>query len=418
VRVGGDAGLQAAILRRLQEAANAMTVTTTDTIEGSGHPLGFRVRPGERTAALVNAPGRETLRVEARAMGAHQKEAVVTEESSGAAWRLVSDEGAYLKGSDQAPFPLGFFNAGLQADLLGRLRRAADECDASIETARIRLDNRYAFSGSFFKGDGRGEAMPAVVDVALRGSAPAARMREIVERAVRASPAMAAMRSPLENTFALYVNGRRRAVLGKPEAGADVADPLKRYARPPEPLDAARDAAGIIEKLPADADAGGAAPMPSSSARLEIDVLGRGRLVEDALTRVETALARPVGSRFVFRTEERAGPVHAPSGLVLLAAGIAFCYMTQLLRYAEYLKYRVRAIRMVQLTPFALDAGPEGLVGRAEPVETHLFLHGEEPDEVMQRLLEMGANTCYLHAALGARLPPQVALAPDGEAVG
>jgi hypothetical protein len=53
----------------------------------------------------------------------------------------------------------------------------------------------------------------------------------------------------------------------------------------------------------------------------------------------------------------------------------------------------------------------------AQPLDTHAFVHTEESDEVMERLMQMSARTCYLHAALGATLPPQVTLLVNGQAV-
>jgi hypothetical protein len=50
------------------------------------------------------------FQVEARAMTYHQKEAVVSEVIQGVAWRITSDEGAALEGTDLAFFPLGFFS--------------------------------------------------------------------------------------------------------------------------------------------------------------------------------------------------------------------------------------------------------------------------------------------------------------------
>jgi hypothetical protein len=37
-----------------------------------------------------------------------------------------------------------------------------------------------------------------------------------------------------------------------------------------------------------------------------------------------------------------------------------------------------------------------------------VYLHGEEPDAVMQNLLEVAENTCYLHAALRSAIPSRV----------
>lgn len=137
-------------------------IETRDSIEGSGFPLAFKVAQGTRRSPLLaGQAGADVFRVDARALGAHQKEAVVHEGSGGSAWRLTSDEGAYLKGSDLAPFPLGFYNAGLQADFLNRLACLARARGMALHGVQLELDNAYAFSGSFLKGDGRGTAYPA-----------------------------------------------------------------------------------------------------------------------------------------------------------------------------------------------------------------------------------------------------------------
>jgi len=394
-------------------------IQTTDTIDGSGYPLAFKVRAGERVASvLAGASGHDVFRVEARAMDAHQKEALVTEGDVGTTWRVASDEGPYLNGTDLAPFPLGFFNAGLQAELLQRLLARAAANDVRCDAVAIDLDNRYAFEGSFHKGTGRGSAQPPEARFTLRSGADAERVAQVVREAVASSPLLAVLRTPLRNTFALYVNGKRREVVSaEPSTAPDAPDPLKTHREPPGPLAATSEPTDLITKLPAQARAAVGGPM-SASSRVEIGVLGHGRSVGAGLAEHDTWLARPPGSRFRFRAAVgEAGAGSAPSGLALAAAGIAFCYMTQLVRYIGYLKYRVRAIRLVQLNPFGLASNGAALTGEAGPVDTHLFLHGEEPDDVMQRLLAMAANTCYLHASLGAALQASVHVTLNGAAV-
>lgn len=393
-------------------------IQVSDSIEGSGHPLGFCFRrDGSRAGPLAGATGETILRVDARAMGAHQKEALVFEGSPGPAWRLVSDEGPYLKGSDMAPFPLGFFNSGLQADLLGRVARLIALRSLRVSAVSLELDNTFSFSGSFLKGDGKGTAEAAQVRMALEGTATEHDVRALVRNAISASPALAAMSTPLASTFALYVNGIRREVTqALPSAAQDAPDPLKTYRVPPAPLADGADLSAITSKIPRPVVA--TQVMPSSGSKFELRVLGHSRLTDVAggLTQVQTQLKAPPGSHFGFETDEMSlsGPA-APSGLALLSAGVSFCYMTQLLRYAEYLKYKIRAIRIVQYSPFTLQADTSGSeVGGAGSVDTHLFLHGDEPDEVMQRLLVMGAQTCYLHAALKAALPPKVEVRYNG----
>ena len=390
------------------------------TIDGSGFPLGFRVAPGrKRLLAASDSTGHAVIKVEARAMNGHQKEAIVTEGEGGASWRMVSDEGPYLKGSDLAPFPLGFFNVGLQADLLNRLQTAAHARGVRLDSVDLELDNLYSFSGSFFKGTGQGVAGPAVARLRICAPAPAATIATLVRQAVQASPAMAAMRMPLQNTFALYVNGTRRSVTeGDASTAPDVVDPFKAHKTPPRPRPEPGDLADLITKMPV--AIGPSEVMPESGSKFELKVLGSSRFVAgSSITESRTTLERPVGSHFGFKSDELGSAGIAPSGLAYQAAGVSFCYMTQLLRYAEYLKYQVSEIRIVQFNPYGLAGSlAEGtLEGVAGPVDTHLFLDGEEPDDVLQKLLIMGARTCYLHAALGSSLLPELTLELNGSPV-
>ena len=391
-------------------------IDVEDSIQSSGHPLAFCVhRQSDRPGLFAGAPDVACLKVEARALGAHQKEAVISEGTDGPRWRVVSDEGPQLKGSDLAPFPLGFFNAGLQADLLGAIDRVNLSRGSPLSSVSQTLINRYAFSGSFYAGTGQGEAAPAEIEIVSQGNCSAKVAALLIHDAVRQSCALAAMTSPLDCTFALYVNGIRREVTGaKSSEAPDAYDPLKSRAGPPQPVSDGQNVTNLIAKTSDYVPPNEA--MPSASTRFGLEVLGRSVLtLGKGQTAIQTTLKAPPGSEFSFLSQENAvtGPT-APSGLALVSAGIAFCYMTQL--YAEYLKYKVRAIRLVQFNPFGLQVGAEGsLDGQALPVDTHLFLHGEEDDTVMQRLLAISANTCYLHAALRSALPARVAVTHNGE---
>ena len=50
----------------------------------------------------------QAVRFAARSLSVMQKEGLVASSASGKVWRLVSDEGAYLDGFDEAPCPLAF----------------------------------------------------------------------------------------------------------------------------------------------------------------------------------------------------------------------------------------------------------------------------------------------------------------------
>jgi hypothetical protein len=392
-------------------------IEVADKIETSGFPLGFCFRrEGRRPDFFSGKASQAVFRVDSRAMGAHQKEALVYEGVDGPVWRVVSDEGAYLKGSDCAPFPLGFFNAGLQADVLGNLQRIVRHQKLNLSTISLELDNDFSFSGSFFKGDGEGTAESAQLRLKTAGEANVEQLKAAVNEACRASIGLDVMARAQEGTFAIYVNGIRRDVLdAKPSGASDAPDPLKNYAGLPSPIRDGLDIEGIVTKYPRpDVET---QIMPSAGTKFEIRVLGESTLpgIANGPTKIKTALKAPPGSHFGFGTDEYSlvNPV-APSGLSLLCSAVSFCYMTQLLRYSEYLKYKVRAIRLVQYSPFSTVLENGMLVGKAGPFDTHLFLHGEEPDSVMQKLLVMAARTCYLHAALRSTLPPILTIEHNG----
>jgi hypothetical protein len=392
-------------------------VNAFDTIDGTGFPLGFRVASGPRAATVAGAaPARDAYRVEARTMQGHQKELVVTEGAGGAAWRMTSDEGANLKGTDLAPFPLAFFNAALHADYANRVLALARAHGVAAALESIRLDNQYWFSGSFLRGTGQGSAEPVAIRVAVRSAADPALVGRILDAALAASPVHALLSTPLKDTFALYVNGRRAPVMRvAPATGPDEQDPFKAHRAPPAPLAGADTLPDVIERLPPDPAEGPAGPLPAEG-RVPIFVRGSSVLEDPSGVVATTVIPTSPGARFRLRCDERPGAQAAPSGLACAAAGIAFCYMTQFTRYIEYRHHKVRAIRFVQTLPFSLagDARDWTLRGGVEPVDTHVFLHAEEPDEVLQGLLEVAENTCYLHAALRSQLPGRVVAELNG----
>jgi uncharacterized OsmC-like protein len=367
-------------------------------------PLAFKSRAG-RPPRL--AGGREIFKVDARHVGGHVREAVVAAGDDGSAWRMLSDEGLHLKGSDLAPFPFGYFNAGLQGDLIRCIRNAATDRGVALEALELVLDNEYWLTGSFALGSGQGHAEPTRIQINLRSNAPAATIAAVIDAAVAASPALALLRAPLVNTFALYINGRRRPVEGVASSPAsDVVDPFLRYEEPPHPTGVA---ASTIEKLTTREDGAVTIAPSATTTRITRKVTGRGRLVDaSGLTEIETWLQLPGMSHFAFRSDEGAGD-RAPCGLALLSAGLAFCYMTQIARYVDAMKLAVGSVRLVQFSPYT--------IGAAEGFDTHLFLNGEASEEAQSNLLTISARTCYLHATMAATLPPAVSVVYNGSAL-
>ncbi len=389
-----------------------MDPTLGDTIDRNGDPLAFRVRQGVGSGLLMKL-GRDTIKVEARQMTGHQKEAVVGEGAEGAVWRLTSDEGAHLKGHDLAPFPLGYFNVGLQADLYGRIRSIAAARNLALDGVAVRVVNHYWLTGSFIHGTGEGHADAPDIDVELQSAAPTDAIEALVAAAAAASPVIAYLRAPLTgNTFALYINGRRRQVEGVANSDSpDVQDPYRVYASAPRPLDA--NARRDLVTKTGRREQGSSDPLPATvPGKLVRNIFGSGHSVgRDGLYQADTYIGIPGASHYALIADEGPSGV-APWGLTYASAGIAFCYMTQLSRYIENMNMNIRGVRLVQFNSYLRDPTAEAM-----PIDTHLFLNGEAPDETHLQLLTIAARTCYLHAAARTPTEPKLRIVHNGRAV-
>lgn len=377
-------------------------------IVDSGHPLGFRISEGARPAVVTPGGGESLYKVEAHIMAGHQKEAVVSQGAGGSRWRLVSDEGKHLGGLDVAPFPLGLFNAGLCGDLQGRIAALAGRRGLAGAIAALHLRNFYWLTGSFAKGTGEGHAEPPELRARLAPGAEEDAVRVLIRDAINASPALAAVRTALHNTFALTINGRRRAIGSMPTSDApDAPDPFVTYARAPKPEVDAPPLPDPIRKSP-QVEEGTLAPAPSgTTTRILRTVSGLSTMAANGISATDSWLELPGVSHFVMSADDRPDGEEAPTGLSHMAAGIAFCFMTQLSRYIEHMKLDINGVRVVQTCTFSTAPGAGG---RAGPVHTHLFLNGRAEEELHENLMRIAARTCYLHATLAAALKPGIIL--------
>lgn len=116
---------------------------------------------------------------------------------------------------------------------------------------------------------------------------------------------------------------------------------------------------------------------------------------------------QPIGSSFRFLCDEDG---KAPPPLAYTSAGIGFCYMTQLGRYAHIKKHPLDAYRIAQRTSF------DPVTGSAGPVDTRVFLDAGYPDESdATDLVDVGQKTCFLHAAMRGEHPSLVAVELNGK---
>lgn len=368
------------------------------SLEESPHPLAFRVREPRPTGWRVPASRDDTLRIRvlSRSLAGMQKEAVVLSGPEGPAWRLVSDEGPYLKGTDLAPFPLAFFTTGLAAEYLSTLGEVAGRAAVEARDARVVIHSRYTMAGSALKGTMKGAALPVELEIDGRVSS------DLIAEAAARCRAFRLLRSPVDEAFGLRVNGESVTPFevpvfsGPPEPtpeGFDEAQP-----DPDAPI-----ASGIIEKLasaPAVFGEGGVGSSLASEQKRALHLRGTATLRPDGLKQIRIELFKPVGSSFRFLSDDGprfGGQGRAPSGLGYAAAGVAFCYMTQLGRYAQIVDRPLTEYRLVQDLAFAPD-----LVG---PLVTQVFLETPEDEGFGQTLARMGAQTCFLHAACQSEVP-------------
>jgi uncharacterized OsmC-like protein len=381
---------------------------TVESIEGSGFPLCFMTKDKKEPLSILGTKeARDTITVEARMLKGHQKEAVVTQGGGGSAWRLTTDEGKHLKGTDLAPFPLGYFNAGLHGDLHGRIRSLASERGISVADASMTIRNYYWMTGSFAKGTSQGHVDPS--DINITADANADELAALVKDAVDASPAIAAMTTAITNTFAIYINGRRRNVTSLTNSpSANATDPYIAYSAPPKPSEGALDYSTLIRHSGVTQEGNVGIAPPSTNTRIIRTVAGTSHMTADGLVETDTSLIMPGVSHFVLSTDERPEENSAPCGLAMLSAGTTFCYMTQIARFIEHMKLDIRDVRIVQHNPYALRRDGGRLIGVAEPVDTHLFLNGKADDETHERLMKVAEVMCYLHATLINALPPKV----------
>ena len=385
-------------------------------LDGCGKPLFFKVaNPAElKLAAPSNRKG-EVLRTYARSLSVMQKEAIIVSGRTGAVWRLASDEGPYLRGDDVAPCPLSFVTTGMVASYMNETLALANRRGIEIRNLRLVQDNYYTMEGSVLRGTMTGGALPIELTVYIDASSDEETLSQLLTDSIAAAPVSGLIREKLQSLFTLSHNGR--------EISPARALPMGRSAEadPGDNFDAARPAqgdwssqiirGGLSPEIEGDKSVVGSSLGEEQSRRLH--VRGICTLREDGVKEIEQQLFQPHGSVFHFLSDEApesGGPGRAPDAATLISAGIAFCFMTQLSRYAKIAKKDLEAYRVVQDTHFSLGGKSSGGVkpGEADPIETHVFIHSGEDDDFARTALDMSEQTCFLHALCRTKLQTKV----------
>ena len=253
---------------------------------------------------------------------------------------MVSDEGPYLNGTDLAPFPLAFFAAGLTFCYMTQLLRMCRHQGIAVQALTVNQDTRYTMTGSALRGDMTGSGVPAELEVVIEADAPEDVMADLIGRATAESPGHAVMRDLLTNTFALELNGRKLSLDGLSESVyAEIADPQANF-NDVRPTDGGFRSEIITKTETAEVKhdvAGGAGSSLKSEQTRTLHVRSEARLVGNDRLETHIRLFQPLGSSFRFLADAAGGQT-APPPLAYLSAGVGFCYMTQLGRYAHITK--------------------------------------------------------------------------------
>lgn len=389
------------------------------------HPLVFKVANARELGFAAESGGGVRVITAARALGGMQKEGLVHYGPTGACWRMVTDEGPYLNGTDLAPFPLAFFSTGMASSYMSEIQALARARGIGIDGIELVQDNFYSMEGSALLGTMTGGALPVELSVQIRSLAPREELLRLVQHAIAASPADALLRSVLKSEFTLRRNGNVIPVTRVPAVGgAPAADPEPIFARVRR---SASDtyAGDIIVKLEGAQTRhgveGGAGSSLQAEQKRTLHVRAVCTLRDDGLKQVRIQLFKPIGSTFQFLADDPepfGGRDRAPDGLAYLSAGIAFCYMTQIGRYAHIVKQKLDSYRIVQHTRFSLPgaSGGTGVEATAAPAQTHVCVTTSEPDDNAQMLVKMGEQTCFLHAACRTKLKTRIRLAEPAAA--
>lgn len=373
-----------------------------ESIQDSGWPLVFAVNPTSFSSNRISGADQQLqIRTSTRSLEGMQKEAVVEYGQGGRIWRMVCDEGPYLNGTDLAPFPLGFFATGLAASYMSAFLAEAKSRGIAIGSLSITVDNLYAMDGSALKGTMAADVLPTTVALSATGDTSDDELRDIAEIAVaERSPGNAVLNSALASAFAIRSNDEMlEHSLPVAKACLPLADPRGGFDKL-QPATAAADLE-IIRKAEqvADSSPSGSSIGLKADQKRTVHVQATGHLRADGLKEITSRCVTPASSAFTFLSDDSrlfGGQERAPSGLAYLSAGVAFCFMTQLGRYAQIAKQKLSGYGVVQDTAFDVHAEYEP---SADAVQTLVCIDADEPAENIRKLVQMGEQTCYLHGA-------------------
>lgn len=364
-------------------------------------PSFFRVENFDTIGILPpnNRKG-DGLRSWVRSLSGFQKEAIVISALSGKAWRLVSDEGPYLNGHDEAPCPLAFLSVGMAASYMNEIYALAKIRNVRIGSLELVLNNYYTSKGSMQKRTMTGGAENIELDVKIESDLDEATVNDFLIDATYASPLNGLMRGKLDSLFRLSHNRREIDLTKAQKFGSQLlADPKNNFELA-MPSTVQSDLVQKVGETPKKfvkkgTSSGGSSLSDQQDRRLNIGAVARMRA--DGIKEIQQMQYSPHGTSFKFLSSEDG---RAPDANTLISAGIGFCFMTQFGRLSSMLKLDLKDYKIIQDTHFSLGGASGGTLtaGSADPIETHCYLETGESDQIAQDMVDLAEQTCFLHA--------------------
>ena len=383
-------------------------------LESSRLPLAYPIDPAaDQVPALPALDGHEvSARTIVRSLTVMQKEALVSTSASPIAWRLSSDEGPYLNGHDFGPAPLAVMTSGLTADLMVRVREAMEAAELPVDGLGLAVDMHFTMEGSMLRRTMVGGANPPEIAITTASGDRSAVMSAALT-GINAAASTGLIGPALNGLFSLTSHGNRIDAGSVPALDGDAPPDPGEYAESPRP-DATRPVGPLVVKVrdvedkPPDAGIG---LLESQKRSLHLHSEGAWR--EDGVKVIDVDVIRPHGSTFRFMSDEppgRGGQGRAPDALALMSAGLGFCFMTQIGRFAKIAKHSLGRYHIIQDTRFSIGdpAADPPIGGRAAEPHTHVYLRPDGDDDFARHALRMSEQTCFLHALFRTELRPKV----------
>lgn len=383
-------------------------------LKESGLPIAFPVDLS--STAVPDTPGLdgfdESARTVVRSLTVMQKEAIVATSGSSIAWRLSSDEGPYLGGHDHAPAPLAIMTAGFAADLMVRIQLATSAASLPLEDLTVTLDTHFNIDGSMLKGTMVAGAENPEIAVGYATGDRAAALNAALT-GINASATAGLLGPSLNGLFTLTSHGRRIPAGRVHEADEGSPSDPGSYRHSPAPdirqmgMECVTKVRSVEDKPP-DAGIG-----LQESQKRSLHLRAVGHWLDSGVKAIDVDVIRPTGSTFRMLSDEppgQGGEGRAPDAVALISAGLGFCFMTQIGRFAKIAKHSLGEYHILQDTRFSVgDPTVDPPVGgRAAPPVTHVYLEPDGDDDFARTALSMSEQTCFLHALCRTDLRPRV----------